>query len=281
VLVSSAVGAEEDRAGELLDHIDALRVFRADTPEEKERLLEEIAGTGRVEQDIVDQLSKVRPLWRPLEFSAAHRMMMRSLEVLDRNGVRRAPMPRWLGPVRPVVAYIVQLVTRWIVRDYQNNLASSVRRLYERREANCEWGSADHVLLRRARINAVQVEQGLKSRRVGLPGFLVGGVVLSGLFSLIGRGMSAAIGNRIARVVITLLVVAILLGLSWVAIKAASIARKRIRLSTDQPARVLYDAIGAAGNPPHDRSYQFAVLAIIFLLLAVLAIPVVVSVFVG
>lgn len=281
MLVSSAVGAGEDHAGELLDHIDALRVFRADTPEEKGRLLEEIAGTGRVEQDIVDQLSKVRPLWRPLEFSSAHRMMMRSLEVLDRNGVRRAPMPRLLGPLKSVVAYIVQLVTRWIVRDYQNNLAGNVRKLYERREANCEWGSNDHVMLRRARINAVQVEQGLRSRRVGLPGFLVGGVVLSGLFSLIGRGMDAAIGNRIARIVLALLIVAILLGLSWVAIKAASIARKRIRLSTEQPARVLYDVVGAAGNPPHDRSYQFAVLAIIFLVLAVLAVPLVVSVFVS
>ena len=271
--------AGEERAGELLDHIDALRVFRADTPEEKGRLLEEIAGTGQVEQDIVDQLSKVRPLWRPQQFAAAHRMMMRSLEVLDRNGVRKATMPRMLGPLRAVVAYVVQLVTRWIVRDYQNKLATDVRRLYERREANCEWGSADHVLLRRARMNAVQVEQGFKSNPVGLPGFLVGGVVLSGLFSLIGRGMTAAIGNRIARIVIALLVVAILLGLSWVAIKAASIARKRIRLSTEQPARVLWDAIGAAGDPPHDRSYQFAVLAIVFLVLAVLAIPVVVSVF--
>src|SRR5262249_36150532 len=153
--------------------------------------LEEIAGSGRVERDIVDQLSKVRPLWRPREFPAAHRMMMRSLEVLDRNGVRRATMPRLLGPLKPIVAYIVQLVTRWIVRDYQNNLAGNVRKLYERREANSEWGSNDHVMLRQARTNAVQVEQGLRSRRVGLPGFLVGGVVLSGLFSLIDRGMTA------------------------------------------------------------------------------------------
>ena len=180
--MTSVVGTGESHEAELLDHIDALRVFRADTAEEKSRLLEEIAGTGRVERYIVDQLSKVRPLWRPQQFPAAHRMMMRSLEVLDRNGVRRATMPRALGPLRPVVASIVQLAMRWIVRDYQNNLADKVRELYERREANCEWGSPDHVLLRRARMNAVQVEQGLKSSRVGLPGFLVGGVVISGLF---------------------------------------------------------------------------------------------------
>ena len=206
---------------------------------------------------------------------------MRSLEVLDRNGVRRAPMPRLLGPLKTVVAYIVQLVTRWIVRDYQNNLAGSIRKLYERREANAIWGSEEHMLLRRARMNAVQVEQGLKSRRIGLPGFLVGGAVLSGLFSLIGRGMSAAVENRAAWIAPALLAAGILLGLSWVAIKAASIARRRIQLTIEQPARVLYDVIGAAGDPPRDRSYSFAVLAIVFLLLAALAIPVVVSVLVS
>ena len=52
----------EDHQPELLDRIDALRVFRADTPEEKARLLEEIGGTGKVEQDIVDQLSKIQPV---------------------------------------------------------------------------------------------------------------------------------------------------------------------------------------------------------------------------
>jgi len=279
--MSATARPEDDHQPELLDRIDALRVFRADTPEEKARLLEEIAGTGKVEQDIVDQLSKVRPLWRPLEFPAAHRMMMRSLEVLDRNGVRRAPMPRLLGPLRPIVAYIVQLVTRYIVRDYQNDIASNVRKLYERREANAVWGSDEHMLLRRARMNAVQVEQGFKSNRIGLPGFLLGGAVLSGLFSLIGRGISAAIDNSAARVVLALLAAAILLGLSWVAIKAASIASRRIQLTIEQPARVLYDVIGAAGNPPRDSSYTFAVLAIVFLLLAALAIPVVVSIVVS
>ncbi len=79
----------------------------------------------------------------------------------------------------------MQLVTRLIVRGYQNNVASAIRKLYERREANSIWGSPAHVLLRRARINAVQVEQGLRSNPVGVPGFLLGGAALSGLFSLI------------------------------------------------------------------------------------------------
>jgi hypothetical protein len=264
--------------GEFLDRIDALRVLRATTPEEKGRLLEEIGGPGKVEQEIVSQLSKIRPLWQPARFAEAHRMVMRSLEVLDRNGVRGAPMPGALGPLKPVVGYVVQLVTRWIVRGYQNSLANNIRKLYERREANSVWGSEDHILLRRARINAVQVEQGLRSNPVGVPGFLLGGAVLSGLFSLIGNGISRLVENTPGRIVLGVVLGVLLLGLSWVALFAASIARRRIRLTTQQPVQVLYDVIGAAGQPPRDHSYQFAVIAIVLLVLASLAIPLAVSV---
>ncbi len=179
---------------ELLDRIDALRVLRASSTEEKGRLLEEIGGPGKVEQEIVSQLSKIKPLWQPDQFPEAHRMAMRSLEVLDRNGVRSAPMPKLLGPLGPIVGLIVQLVTRLIVRVYQNSLVSNIRKLYERREANSIWGSPAHMMLRRARINAVQVEHGLKSNPVGVPGFLLGGAALSGVFSLIGRG--AVVGDQ-------------------------------------------------------------------------------------
>jgi hypothetical protein len=265
---------------ELLDRIDALRVLRADSPEEKGRLLEEIGGPGRVEQQIIDQLSKIKPLWKPQQFAATHRMAMRSLEVLDRNGVRGAPMPRQLGPLKPVIGFVVQLVTRWIVRDYQNGLATNIRKLYERREANSVWGSEDHVLLRRARINAVQVEQGLKSNPVGVPGFLLGGAVLSGLFSWVADATKGAFHSTVSRVVLGVVIGAIMLTLSWVAIYAASIARRRIRLTTQQPVQALWDSVGAAGDPPRDKSYQFAIIAIVLMALSALAIPIIVSVFV-
>ena len=41
------------------------------------------------------------------------------------------------------------------------------------------WGSPEHVMLRRARINAVQVEKGYKGKALGLPTFLLGGAFLS------------------------------------------------------------------------------------------------------
>lgn len=262
----------------LLDRIDALRVLRAETPEEKGRLLEEIGGTGRVEQDIVSELSKVKPLWLPDDFPEAHRLAMRSLEVLDRNGVRGAPMPRQLGPLKPLVGYVVQLVTRWIVRGYQNDLATDIRELYERREANSIWGSPAHVMLRRARINATQVEQGLRSNPIGIPGFLLGGAVLSGVFSAIGGAIGRLTEDDNGLIALSVTIGLLLLGLSWVALYAASIARRRIRLTTQQPIQALWDTIGAAGSPRRDHSYQFALIAIVLLVLSAVAIPVVVSI---
>ena len=101
----------------LIDQIDALRVLRADTDEEKGRLLEQIGGKGVVEQEMVSQMSAMRPLNHPERFEEAHRIMMRSIEVLDRNGQRPAKMPR-LGPLRPIAQWLVQQVTRWIVRSH-------------------------------------------------------------------------------------------------------------------------------------------------------------------
>ena len=258
--------------GLLLDRIDALRVLRADTPEEKGAILEQIAGRGKPEQDIVKELSKIRPLWRPDRFEEAHRMAMRSLEVLDRNGTRAPKMPR-LGPLTPIAGFIVQQMTRWIVKGYQNRLVTRLRKLYERREANSEWGSREHAMLRRARINAVQVEQGYKGDQFGLPTALLGGALLSSVASGLKAFLDWALHGTIAVLVFALVFALIFLGLAWAALYAAGVARRRIRLSTDQAIKALYETVGACGNPPKDDSYNFAVYAIVLLVLAWVLVP--------
>jgi hypothetical protein len=263
----------EHRVDELLlDRIDALRVLRADTPEQKGALLEQIAGHGRAEQDIVSELSKVKPLWRPDRFEEAHRMVMRSLEVLDRNGVRAPQLPR-LGPLKPIAAYLVQLMTRWIVKGHQNTIVTRIRRLYERREANSIWGSEEHRMLRRARINATQVEQGFKGNQLGLPTFLLGGAILSSLASGLRALFEWAFSGRTGIVVLAAVLLLMFAGLAWSALYAAGVARRRIRLCTDQPMRALYETIGACGDPPRDDSYNFAVYAIVLMVLAVVLVP--------
>jgi hypothetical protein len=95
-------------------------------------------------------------------------MAMRSLEVLDRNGARPAKLPR-LGPLKPIVEYVVQQMTRWIVKGHQNTLVTRIRRMYERRVAISVWGSPEHHMLRRARLDACRVEPGCRATRSACP----------------------------------------------------------------------------------------------------------------
>ena len=258
---------------DLTDRIDALRVLRADNPDEAGRVLEELGGRGKPEQDIVDQLAKIKPLWRPDRFEEAHRLAMRAVEVLDRNGARNARMPR-IGPLKPIAEWATQQVTRYIVRSHQNTVVDRIRKLYERREANSVWGSPEHVMLRRARINAVQVEGGFKSKALGLPTFLLGGAFLSSIIGALGRAVSNAIHSRVGVIAFTVVAGLILAALSWVVLFSAGVARRRIRLSLDQLLRALYETIGACGNPPRDQSMSFAVFALVFLALSWIVIPI-------
>ena len=256
----------------ILDRIDALRILRAVTPEEKGALLEKIAGRGQPEQDILDQLSKVRPLWRPDRFEEAHHLAMRALEVLDRNGSRRAKLPR-LGPLKPIATYLVQQMTRWIVKGHQNTLVTRIRKLYERREANSVWGTPEHHMLRRARLDATRVEPGYKGNQLGLPTFLLGGAIISTIFSGIQAFIRWAFSDTTGSIILAAVLAVVFGGLAWAALHAAGVARRRIRLSTDQPIRALWETIGACGNPPKDSSYDFAVYAIILLALLWLLVP--------
>lgn len=263
-------GADHDEL--VLDRIDAFRVLRADSPEQKGAILESIAGPGKPEQDIIRELSKVHPLWRADRFEEAHRLVMRSLEVLDRNGARGAKLPK-MGPLKFVAGYVVGLMTRWIVRGHQNTIITRIRKLYERREANSIWGSDEHRMLRRARINAVQVEQGFKGKQLGLPGFLLGGAILSSIISAIQSLIRSALDSTLGKIIFFGVVGLIFAGLAWCALYAAAVSRRRIRLSMDQSLKALWETVGAAGTPPRDESYNFAIYAIVLLVLAWIALP--------
>jgi hypothetical protein len=73
----------------------------------------------------------------------------------------------------------------------------------------------------------------------------------------------------------------VLASLAWIALDAAGVARRRIRLSTDQPMRALWDAVGAAGDPPRDESYNFAIYAIVLLIVAAVVVPAAIALVVG
>ena len=140
------------------------------------------------------QLSVPSPLAHPERFEQAHRLVMRGLEVLDRNGGRKPSTLPKLGPLKPAASWFIQLITRYIVRSHQVNVADNLARLYARREANCRWGSDEMHMLRRARFQAERLAPGYKRKSLGLPTFLVGGAVISGAV-----GALQAFGDILAR----------------------------------------------------------------------------------
>lgn len=256
----------------LLDQIDALRVLRAQTDTEKGRLLEQIGGKGVVEQEIVRQMSAIKPLHHPGRFEEAHRMMMRGIEVLDRNGARPAAITH-IGPLRPIGQWMVQLVSRWIVRSHLNRLMSNLCSLYEKREANSAWGTEEHSMLRRARLDARRVQAGISRQTLGLPAFLLGGAFITSIASALQSLARSALDSTAGVVILAVVLMLVLIALSWVALYSAGVSRRRIRLSTDQPIKALWETMGAAGRPPRDESYNFAVYAIILLVLSWVVIP--------
>lgn len=245
---------------QLSDRLSNFRLLSKDDPRGADTILGELGARGRAEQDIVSELAKRRPLYLPGRFEEAHQLAMRSLEVLDRNGARSAKLPP-LGFLQPVAAFLVQLVARFIVRNYQAEVIGAIRNLYLRREAQCGRATEERRLLRRARIDADRVAPTLRKNPIGVPAFLLGGAFLGSVLSTLGRAASTASSSRAGVVVLAAVAFVLTAALSWVVIRGAAVARHRIKLTLDSPLQALWETIGAAGRPPRDAARQFALIA--------------------
>jgi hypothetical protein len=278
-------GREQDRGmrrtehlllDELSERLDTLKLFRADDEQRADAILEQFGAKGRVESEMLDQLSARAPLRYPDRFEEAHRTAMRALEVFDRNAAR-PPSNLRVGPLEPVASYVVQLLIRIIVRDYQKTVVARIRQLYARRWANSVKGSPEFGMLRLARLEMERLAPDYQQKSVGLPTFLLGGAALSGVASLFQQVLVAAVHNRVLLLVVAGVFVALALGGFWCILRAAAIARRRVRIALDQPLLALWETIGSAGHPPRDQSRQFAIYAVILLVLAWIVVPVAIT----
>jgi len=261
---------------ELTERLDTLKLIRTDDEQRADAILEQFGAKGRVESEMLDQLSARAPLQYPDRFEEAHRTAMRALEVFDRNAAR-APSNLHVGPLEPVASYVVQLLIRIIVRDHQKTVVAQIRQLYARRWANSVKGSPEFGMLRLARLEMERLTPDFQRKSVGLPTFLLGGAALSGLASLFQQVLVAAAHNRVLLLVVAGVFVALALGGFWCILRAAAIARRRVRIALDQPLRALWETIGAAGHPPRDQSRQFAVYAVVLLVVAWIVVPVAIT----
>jgi hypothetical protein len=265
--------AERFILDQLTDRLDTLRLLREDDPQRADVMLEQFGAAGRVESQMLTELGQRRPLAIPDRFPEAHRTVMRAVEVFDRNA-GRPPSSLRAGPLRPAAALVVQLLIKIVVHNYQRSVIEHLRRLYALREANSLPGSGDHRMLRLARRQLDRLTEDLSRRSAGLPAFLAGGAVLSVASSTIQE----ITRSRVVLLVVAGATVAVAIAAFWCVITAAAIARRRTRIALDAPLRALYATLGAAGDPPRDRSRGFVVYAVLLLALAWVVVPVALTV---
>jgi hypothetical protein len=253
---------------ELSSRLQTLKLFQEDDPQRADALLEQFGAQGPVESSMLAQLSETAPLDHPDRFEQAHRTAMHALEVFDRNSGKK-PSNLNAGPLSPVASIVVQQVIRIIVRGYQSAVINSIRVLYTQRQARSPKGSPEFVMLRIARRDADRLAPSLNKKSGGLPAFLLGGAVLSGVTSV----LQAALKSVPILLAVAAVYVILALATFWCVLKAAAIARRRTRIALDQPLRALWETIGAAGTPPQDHSRQFGVYAGVLLVTVWVFVP--------
>ncbi len=258
---------------ELTDQLNRTRQLLTGSPEEAaERALERLGGEAEVEARIAVELAAREPLAQPDHFPEAHRLTMRALEVLDREGFRNPTLPR-LGPLEPVAEFAVEFVTEYIVKSYAEGIVGRLRSLYARREVQSQPGTPERRLLAGARVEVDRIAAGFGGGGIGAPALLVAGAAVPVLAS--ASQYIGAINLTAKPVLIGGIGLAFVLffALAWVLLRGAAIAHRRSRLIMQQPLAALWETIGHAGNPPEDDSVTFATIALVLTTLVWFVLP--------
>ena len=240
--------------------------------------LDRIDVTGPRDREMLAELARTRSLADPLRFPTAHRRAVASLETLARHGYHGSRAAGALGPLKSVVRWLIQLVARYVVISYLRQTSLDLRNLYWLREVETESPSTDRAELRRARYDAEGLVTIFRRREIGLPSFVIGGL----LIPLVATGWRLANGvafehwwGALATALVTALVV---VGAAWVILRGAALASRRIRLSTRMALEDVWRSVGNCGSPPRDKSRRFAVVAITLTVGAWIVLPAAVAI---
>jgi hypothetical protein len=238
--------------------------------------LDEIDVRGPRDREMLRELARTSPLARPERFDSDHRRVLVALESLRRHGHHGARAALQLGPLRTPIRYLVELVARYVVVAHCKNVAMHLRNLYWLREMQAESGSKELQLLRPARFDAQALVEITKGREIGVPTFVIGGLLIP-----VGLSLSRLATGTVREWWIALLAgaigVAIGLLISWIVLRGAALASRRIRLSLSQPLAELWRSVGYCGTPPKDQSRRFVIVAITLTLAVWIVLPLLVT----
>ena len=238
-----------------------------------ESFLDELDVQSPRAREMLAELARTRTLARPDRFSADHRRVVAALESLRRHGYRGSRSASQLGPLKVVPRWGVELVARYIVLSYVKTVATELRNLYLMREIESVDGSVEVQLLRPARIDAEALVDITGSRALGVPTFVIGGLLVPLVVSLYRLATGLTFGSWITALVVGALGAFIGIVISWVLLRGTAMASRRIRLSVREPLRALWASVGYCSSPPKDESRRFAVIAISLTVAAWIVLP--------
>jgi hypothetical protein len=224
------------------------------------------------------ELARTSPVARPERFSPDHRLAVAALESLRRHGYHGSRAAAKWGPLRPVARWGIQLVARYIVLSYVKSVAKAMRDLYVMREIESESNSRELKLFRPARFDAQHLVDISSERELGVPAFVIGGLLIPLAATAYRLTTGVALGSWVRAAVVGVIGVLIGVAISWVVLRGSALASRRIRLSTREPLRTLWATVGQCGNPPRDRSRTFAVVAITLTVGAWIVLPTLVGI---
>jgi predicted lysophospholipase L1 biosynthesis ABC-type transport system permease subunit len=119
-----------------------------------------------------------------------------------------------------------------------------------------------------------RVAAGYRGNPLGFPTFILGGAFLSTIIGSLQGVVVSAVDSLIGQIILIVALFAVMVAASWIVLRGAAIARRRIKLTTDQPLDALYQTIGRCGRPPQDQARVFALLALILMAIAWIAVPI-------
>jgi hypothetical protein len=228
------------------------------------------------EREMLTELARTTTLASPDRFDEAHRRAVAALESLGRHGYHSFRIGTRLGPLRGLLRFFVELVARYVVVSYLRSTATELRNLYWLREIESPAGARELELLRPARFDAEALTVIFKRREIGLPSFVIGGLLIP-IVASAGR-LSGLVESAIWAAVIGVVGTAIALTASWIILRGAAMASRRIRVATRAPLEAVWAAVGWCGRPPRDQSRTFAIVAIVLTVVAWIVLPMVIAI---
>ena len=255
------VAAEGAGRAEYDGLLDRLQLIGGDD-EAIAAFLDEIDVSSTREREMLAEMARTSPLARPDRFEDDHRRVLVAIESLRRHGFHGTRAGHELGPLRYVTRFLVELVARYVVVTYVKNISTQLRNLYWFRQMQAPANSHEYELIQPARLDALALVEITRSREIGVPTFVLGGILIPVTLSVWRLASGFTFEHWWVALIVALAGIAIGLAISWVVLRGAALASRRVGLTLREPLRELWTTVGACGNPPRDHSRRFAIVAI-------------------